>query len=62
MSLLFEIRFYTGVHEIFCRFTTMPSLYTKLPGQEKSLAMLPLGVGAARPAGIQVRQAALSAG
>jgi hypothetical protein len=62
MTLLFEIRFYTGVPGIFCRFTTMPSLYTKLPAKEKFLAMFPLGVGAARPAGIPVRPAALSAG
>jgi hypothetical protein len=59
MTLLFEIRFYTEVPGNFCRFTTIPLLYTKLPAKEKCLAMFPLGVGAARPAGIPVRPAAL---
>jgi hypothetical protein len=62
MALLFEIRFYTGVPGTFYIFTTIPSLYTKLPVKEKCLAMSPLGVGAARPAGIPVRPTALSAG
>jgi hypothetical protein len=61
-ALLFEIRFYTGVPGTFCRFTTIHSLYTKLLGKERCLAMLPLGVGAARPTGIPAGSAALSVG
>jgi hypothetical protein len=44
-ALLFEIRFYTEVLATFYKFTTIPSLYKKLPRKEKCLAMLPLGVG-----------------
>jgi hypothetical protein len=48
--ILLKLLLFTKAPGIFCRFTTMPLLHTKHPGNNSDLAMWPLGavVGAAR--------------
>jgi hypothetical protein len=41
---LLKIQLFTKVPGTFCRFTTMPLLCTKHPGENPDLAMWPLGV------------------
>jgi hypothetical protein len=50
--LLLKFPLYTGVLGLFCRFTTMPSVHTKHPGNSEGDAMWSLARRVARLAGI----------
>jgi hypothetical protein len=52
VTLLFKKLLFTKIPGTFCRFTTIPSVHIIHPGKNRFLAMSPLGVGAARLAGI----------
>jgi hypothetical protein len=61
LTLLLEIHFRNEVLGTFLSLTNMLLVHRKAPGKTLSLAMWPLGVGAARLRPIPARPAALPA-
>jgi hypothetical protein len=59
-QLLLKIQLFTKVPGTFCRFTAIPSVHTKHPGNKSDLAMWPLGAVAGATGEIPARPAALA--